>query len=136
MILVAGAILVLSLMGQPARERQRAMEEVRVGMPAAAAIDAIGEEPMRCPSDSLSHLRAGFPEGWPDAAKDVAVEQLEAATAERWVFPIGGTEAGCSFSGERTEIGVDGAGAVLWSVAAIGRTAIVLPPDLAPAGAP
>jgi hypothetical protein len=132
---VVGAAILIMSVGGADRERRRAMARVQVGDPVQRAVEVTGVEALRCPADSLGHLRASFPDGWPPAAVDVAIETLQAGTAERWLFPLEAREAGsCAAEEGRTEVGVDSLGAVVWFVPLLGSSPLALPPGMAPAG--
>ena len=110
------------------------MEGVAIGEPAERVNAALGLTPRRCPPGPLDHLRESFPEGWTPASVDVALEQLEEQTAERWVYPIDSEPAQCAGPTTRTEVGVSTEGTILWSVAVLGGSVLRLPPTVSPAG--
>jgi hypothetical protein len=135
LILFGGIALIVAMSGQGDRERRATMDRVAIGDPAEEVIALLGREPLRCPVDDLGHLRPSFPEGWPAAAVDVAIENLEAATTERWLFATGlETPEMCVPVQRNTEVGVDAGGLIVWTVAQLGRSPLRLPSDLTPAG--
>jgi hypothetical protein len=135
LIILVGVLVLLFALGRADRQRRIAIERIDLGTEAEMALRAIGQEPTRCPQAPLGHLAASFPEGWPTAAVDVALEQLETATHERWVVPMReGQSPSCAGQANQSEVGVDSAGAVIWTIAQVGRTTIRLPPWLTPAG--
>lgn len=110
------------------------MERVELGDRAERVNEVIGVDPTRCPAAPLDHLRESFPEGWTVASIDVALEQLEAQTAERRVYPVEGAVAECGGVTTRTEVGVAPDGTVLWIMPVLGRSVLRLPPTVTPAG--
>ena len=133
-ILLIGAFLFFSL-GRPDRERREAIDGVPLGSPAESVTAAIGSQPAVCPGSPLGHLAVSFPDGWAQAAIDVALESLEANTAERWVYSMDpDVTPTCADTGERTEIGVTADGTILWSVSVFGSSPVELPPTLTPSG--
>ncbi|MEX2584571.1 MAG: hypothetical protein WD766_14985 [Gemmatimonadota bacterium] len=136
LILVAGAVLLLTATGRSARERSAVMQRVQIGDSVQRVTEVLAMDAERCPGSELDHLRESFPEGWPAASIDVATETLTQLTQERLVYPlVEGREVLCSGSEQRTEIGIAEDGTVLWSVAVLGRTTLQLPGWVTPAGA-
>lgn len=133
LIIIVGAVVLFMVSGVD-RERHRAMEGIRVGGAAESVTMALEIQPTVCRVGSLAHLRGSFGAGWPEASLDVAIEELAALSAERWVYPIGNGVADCAGADGQTEVGVDSAGSIVWQVAEVGRTVIELPPTVAPAG--
>ncbi|MQA92761.1 MAG: hypothetical protein GEU90_21490 [Gemmatimonas sp.] len=134
-ILVVGAVLVFVAIGRVERQRIARLEALRLGESADAVTALLGVEPSVCSNEPLDHLRGSFPEGWPVAAVDVALEELRAETAERWVYPVGtSTVAPCLGDEPRTEIGVAADSSVLWSISVLGRSPLQLPSGFTPAG--
>ncbi len=131
LILILGFILLFRVMGAGERERENRMAQVVYGTDAGRVAEYLGVEPTLCPADDLAHLATSFPEGWPAASVAVTLERLASETHERRVYPLAdadGEDVLCSAVEERTEVGVDADGAVIWSVAVLGRTPLVLPP--------
>lgn len=111
------------------------LEDVAPGQAAERVAVLTGMEPLRCPGAPLDHLSGSFPDGWPAASIDVALERMAEETQERWVFPLESeTVATCSGTEERTEVGVAADGTIVWLVPVLGRTALELPTWLTPAG--
>lgn len=116
------------------RHRRSAMDRVELGDPAERVNEVIGVGPTRCPAGPLDHLQESFSEGWPPASIDVALEELEAQTSERWVYPVEGATAECGGVTTRTEVGVAPDGTVLWIMPVLGRSVLRLPTTVTPAG--
>jgi hypothetical protein len=117
------------------RTRQQQMERVVVGDPGSRAEEVLGMVAVRCPVESLEHLRGSFPEGWSPAAVDVGLEALEQVTAERWVFTsVRGGSPTCAALTGQTEIGVDSAGTIVWTAPVVGRSLLAVPTWLTPSG--
>lgn len=134
LIILMGIVLLLAV-NRSDRARVRDMSRIGLGAPVSTVDEAIETTPTRCPVGPLGYLRASFPEGWTEAAIDVALEQLEAQTSERRVYPLnGGDPVSCTGDAGRTEVGVAADGTILWTVAVLGLTRIELPPALTPAG--
>jgi len=133
-VLLLGIALIVLAIVPGDRHRAGVMERVRLGDPADHASEVLGLEPLRCPAGDLGHLRSSFPEGWPPAAVDVALEELRRATAERRVYGADGAAALCAPTPGQTEIGVDEDDVIVWTVPVLGRSALRLPPGLSPSG--
>jgi hypothetical protein len=134
-VLILGIVLILLAVVPGNRGRQQAVDRVQVGEPGERATEVIGLEPRRCPADDLGHLRNSFAEGWPQAAVDVALEELERLTTERWVYAESAQAvAGCEARPGQTEVGIGEDGTVVWTLPVFGRSALRTPPWLTPAG--
>ena len=136
LIVLAGVVLLYRARGGDLLMRPTAeLRGVPIGAPAADLGTEFAGGPVRCPGDSLDHLRDSFPEGWSPAAIDVAIDALEARTSQRWVYDVdGATAADCRPSPRRTEVGVTTDGFVLWFVPELGTSPIALPPSVTPSG--
>lgn len=132
-ILVGGLIL-LFFIGGDERRRDDALSRVEIGHRAEDVSATLGMDPTVCDVGTLAHLRESFPEGWPTASVDVALEALAAQTVERWVYPVSGGATDCGGGAAQTELGVGQDGAIIWWVSIVGRSTIELPPSVTPAG--
>ncbi len=117
------------------RRRIRLVNSVEIGEPAGRVANVTGASIIPCPVAPLDHLSESFPDGWPPAAVDVALERLEVETAERWVLELDEEDnGGCGPVTDRTEIGVAADGTLLWTFALLGTTPVRLPPWITPSG--
>jgi hypothetical protein len=134
-VLILGIGLILLAVVPGDRGRQQEMDRVQFGDPAERATEVIGFEPRRCPGDDLVHLRNSFAEGWPQAAVDVALEELERVTTERWVYAESAQAAAtCEARPNQSEVGIGEDGTVVWTLPIFGRSALRTPPWLTPSG--
>jgi hypothetical protein len=132
MVIVIGVLVLLYVLGQGDRGRRAAAEEVKLGSSAEEAQAVIGSVPARCPTGSLAHLEGSFPEGWSPPSVFGGVEWLQEVTRERLVFALGSSAPVCEGAANQSEIGLDSVGAVIWTVAEVGRTPLRLPPWMTP----
>jgi hypothetical protein len=136
LILVAGSAIIIANADREGRVRMLALERIAPGDPGQTVTAALGTQPRRCPAGDLDHLRASFPEGWPQGSVDVALERLAERTDERWLFNADASPVEhCGPEPRQAEIGIDSAGNVVWILAIRGRSALRLPPWATPAGA-
>jgi hypothetical protein len=110
-LLVLAAVLLLS----GGRKRERSAMQVNVGEDSASVIRLLGAPPHRCQPSNLAHLATQFPAGTPRPTIEEETDRLRRGTAARWLYPRG---EGCVPGDGATEIGLDGAGNVLWIVPA------------------
>jgi hypothetical protein len=84
----------------------------------------LGPAPTRCPAGALEHLRGELTMG--DAIEvDSAMLQLRRDTRQRWLYP---GRHGCTAARGETELGLDGAGRLLWIEPAAGKDYVRLSP--------
>lgn len=134
-IVLMGLLVLLWNISPTERRRHAILERTEVGDQANHVTEMIGATPVRCPAGDLTHLQRSFPDGWAQAAVDVALEQLAQGSNERWVYAVDRRRtASCTPSNGVTEVGVDDQGRVLWYVAITGKTMLRLPEELTPSG--
>ena len=133
LVLLVGVLVLVWVVSPAERRRRGAMDGLDVGDPASRLVQLLGEPAARCPAGDLAQLRGAFPPGWPGASVESALGTLAAATAERWVYPIGRGSSDCAPLDGRTEVGVDAERRVLWYVTVTGKTPVQLPPEVSPA---
>jgi len=133
LILAAGAAVIAYAWTRSEAQRERAVRGLAPGDSVSQVRAHLGEPPIVCPTGDLAHLEAQFPGGWPGAARGRAVEELRAATAERWVYPLGDVpRAPCAPQERVTEIGVSEGARIAWIVPLAGRHPLWLPESLEP----
>jgi hypothetical protein len=132
-ILAAGAAVIAYAWTRSEAQRERAVRGLAPGDTVALVRAALGEPPVVCPTGDLAHLEAQFPGGWPGAARGRAIEELRAATAERWVYPLrDARQAPCAPQDGVTEIGVSERARIVWIVPLSGRHPLRLPESIEP----
>jgi len=108
-------VLAVVLLTSGGRRRERAAMRVVAGDDSAAVVRLLGAPPHRCEPSNLAHLGSQFPAGTPRPTIEEETERLRRGTVSRWVYPRG---QGCIPDDGATEVGLDGAGRVLWIVPA------------------
>lgn len=99
---------------------------IEIDADTAQVIAAMGAPSARCGDASLEHLRGAFPPGTPATLQDDQIVQLREQTAQRWLYSSGSGPR-CTPAPGDTEVGWDTQGHVLWYVASLGRTQLVMP---------
>jgi hypothetical protein len=132
LILIAGSAVVIVVAGQEDRERRGELQAVAPGDPATRVTQLLGSEPLHCPTGDLAHLRGTFPDEWSPTGADAGLQRLTNATAERWVYSMDGTVPELCGIDDRTEIGVDQDGAIMWILPVVGRSQVRIPKSLGP----
>jgi hypothetical protein len=106
--------------------REHRAGKIEIDADSAQVVAAIGAPSARCGDASLEHLRGAFPPGTPATLQDDQIVALREQTARRWVYS-GDDDKHCDPARGDTEVGWDARGHVLWYVASLGRTQLVMP---------
>lgn len=133
-ILLLGAVLLLWLVSPTERSRRAEVERLELGDPMGRVAGILGPPGTRCSGRDLAHLAGSFPPGWTAPSIETTLQALGEETGERWIYPLDeDDEAGCGPADGQTEVGLDGAGRLLWYVAITGESPLELPERFAPA---
>ena len=133
-IVALGVILVAWLISPTERKRRSLLEELAIGTDTAAVIRSLGD-PVRCAPGELERFREGFPTDWPRPVTELAIADIGARTAQRWIYAINlRTRLRCDSDEAHTEIGIGSDGRVLWHIAVTGETTVEVPEAYTPSG--
>jgi hypothetical protein len=134
-VVLVGALVLIWVVSPTERKRRDLVERLEPGDSTSRVEELLGSAGTRCPVGSLAHLERSFPPGWPGASTQTAIQALARRTTERWVYPLSSRHRSeCSPVDGVTELGVGGDGRIVWYVAITGKTTLILPDDLTPAG--
>lgn len=133
-VVALGLIMLVWLVSPTERNRRTVVQELAIGTDSTVVLRELGE-PVRCPAGDMRSFSEAFPADWPRPVTELAVADLGARTAQRWVYAINlRKRLPCDSTEEHTEIGIDADGRVLWHIAVTGKTAVELPEAYTPTG--
>lgn len=134
-VIVALGLLVLVWLVSPTERKRRALVDgLAIGTDSTVVLRELGQ-PVRCEPGDMENFRAGFPADWPRPVTELAMADIGAKTAERWVYAINLRDRlPCDSDEEHTEIGIGADGRVLWHIAVTGKTVVELPEAYTPSG--
>lgn len=133
--MLVGLLVLIWVVSPSERKRREVVSRLEIGDSISRVEELLGPEVTHCPVGSLQHLQSSFPTGWPGASIQAALPALAKRTRERWVYSLGKDQrADCAAVDGVTEIGVGSDGRLVWYIAVTGKTTLILPEDLSPAG--
>jgi hypothetical protein len=125
-ILALGLVAVIIAGVVRMRSREHRAGRLQLGADSTEVASVMGPPGQRCSGAAVDHLRDALPADVPRTTADVEIASLRSQTAARWVWSDG--EGGrCAGRRGDTEVGLDGTGHVIWYVAAMGRTPLIIP---------
>jgi hypothetical protein len=125
-ILVLGLVAVVIAGVVRMRSREHRAGKLQLGADTTEVASVMGPPARRCDASALDHLRDAMPGDVPRTTADLEIARLRRQTATRWVWADREAQL-CAGRGGDTEVGLDGTGHVIWYVAAVGRTPLILP---------
>jgi hypothetical protein len=127
MVIVALGLVAVVIAGVVRlRSREHRAGRLELGADSVEVASVMGPPAQRCDGSAVDHLRDALPADVPRTTADMEISHLRRETAARWVWSDRERRLCVGHAGD-TEVGLDRAGHVIWYVASIGKTPLILP---------